>query len=211
MGAKPPNDFEHYFAAKPKVKPECMLIRAFLRGKSFKFLTASGVFSKKRIDLGTKLLIESMVLPDEGLILDIGCGYGAVGIVAASLKPKVKVIMTDINERAIWLTKRNIRLNRILNAEVRRGNLYNPVSELTFNCILSNPPVSAGLSVVKEIVANAPQHMAKDATLQMVVKSKVGGERLKQVFTEAFGNVEILARGSGYRVLMSKKHDKAES
>ncbi|MEM2092765.1 MAG: methyltransferase [Candidatus Bathyarchaeia archaeon] len=211
MGIKPSKHFEHYFTAKPKAKPEYMLIRDFLRGRSFQFLTASGVFSKKRIDLGTKLLIESMVLPDEGLVLDIGCGYGAVGIVAASLKPNVRVIMTDINERAVWLAKRNIQLNGIFNAEVRRGDLYNPVRELTFNCILSNPPVSAGLSVVKEIVTSAPQHMAEGAVFQMVVRSKVYGERLKQFFTENFGNVEVLARGSGYRVLISRKYNKAWS
>jgi len=76
---------EHYFAERPKSKPELGLVRARLRGLTFEFLTASGVFSRQRVDLGTRLLVESMVLPENGCVLDVGCGYGVVGIVAAAL------------------------------------------------------------------------------------------------------------------------------
>jgi 16S rRNA G1207 methylase RsmC len=196
---------DHYFSEKPVVKPRYRLVQAYLRGKAFKFLTASGVFSKRRIDLGTKLLIESMVLPESGLVLDIGCGYGAIGIVAASLNPKIHVVMVDVNERAVNLTRRNIELNNVYNAEVRWGNLYEPVKDMVFNCILSNPPVSAGLATVKAIITEAPKHMAEKATLQMVLRSKIGGKRMQQIFQETFGNCTILARGSGYRVLMAEK------
>jgi 16S rRNA G1207 methylase RsmC len=196
---------DHYFSEKPVVKPRYRLVQAYLRGKAFKFLTASGVFSKRRIDLGTKLLIESMILPESGLVLDIGCGYGAIGIVAASLNPKIHVVMVDVNERAVNLTRRNIGLNNVYNAEVRWGNLYEPVKDMVFNCILSNPPVSAGLATVKAIITEAPKHMAEKATLQMVLRSKIGGKRMQQIFQETFGNCTILARGSGYRVLMAEK------
>ena len=98
----PNNDsIEHYFAAEPKSKERFGLVRTNLCGRNFEFLTASSVFSKRRIDLGTRLLIESMILPKTGSILDIGCGYGAVGIVAAALCPKLRVIMTDVNVRAV--------------------------------------------------------------------------------------------------------------
>jgi 16S rRNA G1207 methylase RsmC len=200
-------NIDHYFSEKPKSKPRYGLIKAFLRGKAFKFLTASGVFSKKRVDLGTKLLIESMVLPESGLVLDVGCGYGAIGIAAASLNPKLHVVMVDINERAVKLARRNIELNKVHNAEVRRGNLYEPVKDMKFNCILSNPPVSAGLATVKAIITEAPKHMAEKATLQMVLRSKIGGKRIQQTFQETFGNCTILARESGYRVLMAEKHE----
>jgi len=195
----------HYFSEKPKTKPRFGLIQACLCGKTFKFLTASGVFSKKRVDLGTKLLVESMILPESGLVLDVGCGYGAIGIVAAVLNPELHVVMVDINERAVRLARRNIELNRVYNAEVRRGNLYEPVKGMLFNCILSNPPVSAGLATVKAIITEAPEHMTKKATFQMVVKSKVGGKRFQQIFHDTFGNCTILARESGYRVLMAEK------
>ena len=74
-----------------------------------------------------------------------------------------------------------------------------------FDCVLSNPPVSAGLETVKAMILQAPMRIAYKGVFQMVVKSKVGGKRLRTIFEEAFGNVEVLARGSGYRVLMSER------
>ena len=197
---------EHYFVERPKSKLKLGIIHTYLRGKSFKFLTASGVFSKKRLDLGTRVLIESMILPEEGLVLDIGCGYGAVGIAAATFNPKLHVIMVDVNERAVWLAKQNLELNNVTNAEVRKGYLYKPVENKLFNCILSNPPVSAGMPTVKAIIAEAPNHMAAKATFQMVVRSKIWGKRLRTIFEENFGNVRVSAIKSGYRVLMAEKH-----
>lgn len=196
---------EHYFAAYPESKARLGLIRTCLRGEPFEFLTASSVFSKKRVDLGTRLLIESMVLPEKGFVLDVGCGYGAVGIAAAAFNSNLRVVMVDVNARAVWLARQNIELNRAGNVEVRHGYLYEPVNDLTFNCILSNPPVSAGMDTVKTIIFDAPKFMASKALFQMVVRSKIAGKRLTSVFEETFGNVEILARKSGYRVLMAKK------
>jgi len=173
---------EHYFAPKPKSKPKFGIIQTRLRGIPFKFLTASGVFSKKRVDLGTRLLIEAMILPETGHVLDMGCGYGAIGIAAAKLNPKLHVVMVDVNERAVRIARQNLRLNGIYNAEVRKGHLYQPVEDILFHCILSNPPVSAGLATVKAIITGAPKYLTEKATLQMVVKSKIGGKRLLQIF-----------------------------
>jgi len=196
---------EHYFAEHPKSKPKYGIIRTNLRGRYFEFLTSSGVFSKKRVDLGTRLLVASMILPEEGWVLDVGCGYGAVGVAAAAFNPNLRVVMVDVNERAVWLAGQNIKLNSVGNAEVRRGYLYEPVTALSFNCVLSNPPVSAGMETVKAIIVEAPKHMADKALFQMVVRSKIGGKRLRVMLEEAFGNVEILARKSGYRVFVSEK------
>ncbi|MEM2953765.1 MAG: methyltransferase [Candidatus Bathyarchaeia archaeon] len=196
---------DHYFVRRPKSKPKFGMLSTYLRGRPFKFLTASSVFSKKRIDLGTRLLIETMVLPERGYVLDVGCGYGAVGIAAAAFNSKVHVIMVDVNERAVRLAKKNIEINHVSNAEVRRGYLYEPVKDTTFNCILSNPPVSAGLAIVKALITEAPKHMTEKATFQIVVKSKIGGERLQLIFEETFGNFAVLARESGYRVLIAEK------
>jgi len=196
---------DHYFVPHPKSKPKFGVIRTYLRGKPLKFLTASSVFSMKRVDLGTRLLIESMALPEKGYVLDVGCGYGAVGIAAAASNPELHVVMVDVNARAVRLAKQNIKLNHVHNAEVRRGYLYEPVEKTTFNCILSNPPVSAGLDIVKAIITEAPRHMEDKATLQMVVKSKIGGKRLQIIFEETFGNFFVIARKSGYRVLAAEK------
>lgn len=196
----------HYYVAHPKSKLRLGIIRTNLRGKSFEFLTASGVFSKKRLDLGTRLLIDSMALPEQGCVLDVGCGYGAVGIAAAVFNPNLRVFLVDVNERAVWLAKQNVEINCVSNAEVRQGHLYEPVRGLSFNSVLSNPPVSAGIETVKAIIDGAPKHMVSNALFQMVVRSKVGGKRLCKILEDAFGNVDVLARKSGYRVLISEKH-----
>jgi 16S rRNA (guanine1207-N2)-methyltransferase len=196
---------EHYFAALPKSEAKLGLIRTTLRGKSFEFLTASSVFSKKQVDLGTRLLIEAMALPETGTVLDVGCGYGAVGIAAASSNPRLRVVLTDVNMRAVQLAKQNIKINKVRNAEVRCGYLYEPVKDVAFNCVLSNPPVSAGMETVKTIITEAPQVMADKASFQLVIRSKIGAKTLPTIFNKTFGNCMVLARKSGYRVLTAEK------
>ncbi len=201
----PPKDTEHYYAEQPKSEAKFGLVQTRLRGRPFEFVTASSVFSTKRVDLGTRVLIEAMKLPDLGCVLDVGCGYGAVGIAAAAFNRKLRVVLTDINRRAVLLARQNAERNRVSNVEVKHGTLYEPVEDLCFNCVLSNPPVSAGMQTVEALIRGAPAVMASKATFQMVIRSKIGKKTLPQVFTEAFGNFEVLAIESGYRVLMAQK------
>jgi 16S rRNA (guanine1207-N2)-methyltransferase len=193
---------EHYFTSTPKCVDRFGLVRTSLRGKPFEFLTSSSVFSKRKVDSGTRLLIETMVLPQKGNILDIGCGYGVVGIAAAAFNPQLDVVMTDVNMRAVRLARQNVELNKIVNAEVRYGCFYEPVMDLRFNCVLSNPPVSAGMETVKAIVKQAPVVMAPKTSFQMVIRSKIGAKTLPTLFNETFGNCSVVGRESGYRVLM---------
>ncbi len=196
---------DHYFTEHPASKLKLGIIQTCLRGVQFEFLTASSIFSKSRVDTGTRLLIESMALPDSGYVLDIGCGYGAVGIAAAAFNPRLHVEMTDVNSRAVYLARENSKRNRVVNTEVKQGHLYTPVKDSVLSCILSNPPVSAGMTTIKAIVTEAPRVMEKEGSLQMVVKSKIGGKILPTVLEDTFGNCEVIARESGYRVLMAKK------
>jgi 16S rRNA (guanine1207-N2)-methyltransferase len=195
---------DHYFLSSPKSEANYGLVRTTLCGRNFEFITASSVFSKRHVDTGTQLLIESMILPKTGAVLDIGCGWGAVGIAAATFNPKLQVCMTDVNTRAISLVKKNIERNRAFNAQARYGCLYEPVLGQKFDCVLSNPPVSAGMDTVKAIITGAPEVMADGAVFEMVIRSKIGAKILPALFVETFGNCEVLARGSGFRVLLGK-------
>lgn len=204
MKSRKPVD-EHYYVKQPESKPRLGIIRTHLRGCFFEFLTSSSVFSKRRVDLGTRLLIESMVLPDKGTVLDLGCGYGPVGVVAAVTNPDLHVVMVDINERAVKLTRENAKRNKANNVRVHYGFLYEPVEGMQFEAIFCNPPVSVGMKIVASIVNNAPRHLRENGSLQIVVRTKVGGKRLSAELEQVFGNVKVLSRGSGYRVLLSKK------
>jgi 16S rRNA G1207 methylase RsmC len=195
---------DHYFTSQPSCNDKFGIVKTALRGRNFEFLTSSSVFSKRKVDLGTRVLIEAMILPQSGNVLDIGCGYGAVGISAAASNPKLQVVMTDVNMRAVRLAKQNVETNRVRNAEVRYGYLYEPVESMRFDCVLSNPPVSAGMDMVKAIIEGAPKVMGAGGSFQMVIRSKIGAKALPEAFCAAFGNCEVLARESGYRVLRGK-------
>ncbi len=196
---------EHYFSEAPRAQARFGLVRTCLRGKPFEFMTASSVFSVKRVDLGTRVLVESMILPEKGCALDVGCGYGAVGIAAARFNPKLRVVLTDVNRRAVLLARQNVERNRVSNVEVRQGSLFEPVKDGCFDCVLSNPPVSAGMRIVEALVRGAPAIMNRDGLFQMVVRSKIGKKVLPEVLEGAFGNFKVLAIESGYRVLVAQK------
>ena len=196
---------QHYFSSVPDSKEKYGLIRTFLRDLPFEFVTASSVFSKKRLDTGTRLLIESMLLPKNGAVLDVGCGYGPVGIACARFNPELRVIMTDVNTRAVHLSRENIARNKVPNAEARLGRLYEPVEGLRFDIILSNPPISAGLDTVQRLIEGAANFLQPMGTLQVVVRSQISGKKLLSFFQSAFGNFRVLDRKSGYRVLIAEK------
>jgi len=197
---------EHYFSERPTSPPRLGLVRCSLRGVDFEFLTASGVFSHRRIDAGTRLLIESMTLPEGGAALDLGCGYGPIGIVAARLKPRLQVWMTDVNQRAVALAEENALRNGVENVRIVGGHLYGPVEGLSFDVILSNPPISAGMrKAVEPVIEGATRHLKPGGSLQVVVRTTKGGRSLAALLERYFGGFEVVARRGGYRVLKAER------
>jgi 16S rRNA (guanine1207-N2)-methyltransferase len=197
---------EHYFTPKPTSKIEKGLIRCTLRGHEFEFLTSSGVFSHKKIDNGTRILVETMILPNQGNLLDLGCGYGPVGIVAAKINPSLEVWMTDSNSRAIELSQENIKKNGLNKINVAQGDLYQPVKNQVFDTIISNPPISAGMKkIVEPLVKSAPTHLKKGGSLQVVIQSNKGAKTLCGFLTDYFGEYKVLEKKSGYTVFNAFK------
>lgn len=196
----------HYFSRKPSSKDERGKIQTILRGRNYSFLTSTGVFSAKRVDTGTRVLVENMHIPTSGDFLDLGCGIGIIGIVAASMQPDLRVHLTDVNERAAQLTRLNIQRARLSNCKVYEGYLYEALGDQKFDAIISNPPVSAGMhKVVHPMVSGAYERLNTGGILQMVIQSNKGGKMLAGFFDEVFNEHEVVARKSGYRVLSSCK------
>ena len=167
--------------------------------------TDAGVFSRGSLDRGTELLIEALDLGPCELILDLGCGYGAIGIAASRLSDGGHVVLTDVNERAVRLARENLRANRVTNAEVRAGDLYEPVAGMAFDHIVCNPPIRAGRAVVDRIVSEAPAHLLDGGRLWLVARTRQGADAIRTRMANAFGHAEIVRRGSGYKVLCSTK------
>ncbi|WP_457611653.1 class I SAM-dependent methyltransferase [Methanocaldococcus sp.] len=198
----------HYYSEKPTSKSNVKIIEENLRGKIFKFKTDSGVFSHNRVDKGTKLLVETVKVNKDDKILDLGCGYGVIGI---ALADEVKdVLMVDINRRALKLAKENVKLNNITNAKVIYSDLYKNV-EGKFNKIITNPPIRAGKDVVKEIVRGAKEYLEDNGELWMVIQTKQGAKSMAEYIEEVFGNVETVKIKGGYRILKAVKKGEDDS
>ncbi|NPA97357.1 MAG: class I SAM-dependent methyltransferase [Crenarchaeota archaeon] len=191
---------KHYYSGRRRGLYQ--LISDFVRGVTVEFEVAPGLFSYEEIDFGTRLLIEHAQIPPEGTVLDMGCGYGAIGITLAKLNPRLRVYMVDINRDAVKLARRNARRNRVENrVTVLCGDLYEPVKGMKFDAIYSNPPLAAGMDTVLRIVEEAPNHLKNGGTLQVVVRK--GAETVRKAMERTFGNVRKLAAKRGYRVLLS--------
>lgn len=176
-----------------------------IRGQSLRVRTDAGVFSRGRLDRGTELLLEALDVGPCELILDLGCGTGVIGLVAARLAQGGHVVLTDVNQRAVALAKANLKANGVTNAEVRRGDLYNPVAGMSFDHILCNPPIRAGRGVVDRIIQQAPGHLLEGGRLWLVARTRQGADSIRARMAEAFGRAEIVKRGSGYKVLCAAK------
>ncbi len=196
---------EQYFTKRPASRRRPAEVRVVVRGLSLALQSDAGVFSRGRLDAGTELLIEALDVGPGARILDLGCGFGAIGIVAARLSEGVSVVLTDVNERATTLAKANLRANRIENAEVRTGDLYEPVRGMAFDHIVCNPPIRAGRAVVDRIVSEAPDHLLTGGSLWLVARTKLGAESIRGRMARAFGNADVVKRGGGYKVLRSRK------
>jgi 16S rRNA (guanine1207-N2)-methyltransferase len=196
---------EQYFEREPASKHRPAEFRVAIRGHSFTFRTDAGVFSRTKLDRGTELLLESLDVRPSESILDLGCGYGAIGIVAARLTEGGCVVLTDVNERAVGLARANVEANRILNAEVRVGPLYAPVERMDFDHIVSNPPIRAGRATVDRIIAEAPAHLLPAGSLWLVARTRQGADAIRSRMAHAFGDAAIVKRGSGFKVLRSVK------
>jgi 16S rRNA (guanine1207-N2)-methyltransferase len=147
-----------------------------------------------------------MVIPKSGNFLDLGCGIGIIGIVAASLYSELNVHLSDINSRAVELTQLNIMRHKLKNCKVYEGDLYTPLKELKFNTIVTNPPVSAGMhKVVFPIISGGYERLIEGGMIQVVIQSNKGGKMLAGFLDKTFGNHSILAKKSGYRILISSK------
>ena len=198
---------DHYYSKQPSSDSKRKKIKIKLGDDNFIFLTDAGVFSKDKVDTGSKLLIhaaQKTTFP-AGNLLDLGCGYGVVGLSLAKKFSKREIEMVDVNERALSLSKDNAALNQIDNVKIYQSNIFEEVQNSKFAGIISNPPIRAGKKVVHQILEEAYNHLIKDGKLQIVIQRKQGAPSAKKKMNEVFGNVERIELEKGYWVLESIK------
>lgn len=203
---------EHYYAATPVSGHRRNEFVITVRDVTLNLTTDAGVFSKDRMDNGTRLLIESLRLaPDWRRILDLGCGYGPIGLVLARLLPEAVVTMVDVNERAVELARENAARNGIENVRIVCGEGFDGQGETRFDLVVTNPPIRAGKEVIYQMVDESSPHLQSGGWFVAVIMTKHGAKSLEKKMAEVFGNVTEWEKGSGYRVVASRKDTRQEN
>lgn len=195
---------DHYYTPKPTAKSVSRTIRAHLRGKDFEFLTDSSMFSNTKVDNGTALLVEEAIIEPGSKILDLGCGYGVIGIVLKQTCHQCDVTLTDVNERAVKLARQNAKRAGVTVTAVY-GDQYSPIDGQQFDAIFLNPPQTAGRKLCNSMIEHGISHLNVGGSFWLVARHNVGGSEFEKKMQEVFGNVETIARQSGFRVYRSKK------
>ncbi|MBB3073131.1 16S rRNA (guanine1207-N2)-methyltransferase [Paenibacillus baekrokdamisoli] len=196
---------EHYYTRSPEVKRDRQQIETTLRGYELRFMTDAGVFSKTGVDYGSRVLIEAIDLDRGAQVLDVGCGYGPIGITAAKLASEGHVTMIDINERAIELALENSKRNGVTNVSVLQSDLFERVRDQSFDVIITNPPIRAGKEIVHRIFEEGEKLLRPGGFMWVVIQKKQGAPSALTKLESLFEEVEEVTKDKGYRIFRACK------
>ncbi len=195
---------QHYFTENPDSEIKEKTFTDNINGKKLSFTSVSGVFSfENRIDKVSQSLIKNFNSGGSS-ILDVGCGYGAIGLFLKALFPSRTVTMIDINNRALDYTRKNASANK-LEVEVLHSNLYEALKNRYFDDIVSNPPFAAGKELNIRLINEAYGHLSASGSLWLVAFHNKGGSTLKDIMKSVFGNVADVDKSGGIRVYKAIK------
>lgn len=195
----------HYYSEEQTVESNESIISFNMENHSLKLTTDSGVFSKGGVDFGSNLLVKTFLedaSPDR--ILDVGCGYGTMGLMVAKHYPESTIHMVDVNERALSLSEKNSKANNIHNTTIYKSDGLNEITE-QFDAVITNPPIRAGKEVVHRILEDSAKVLDNNGALYVVIQKKQGMPSAKKKMEEVFGNVVVLKKDKGYYILKSVK------
>lgn len=174
-------------------------------GKPYRFITSWGIFSPRQIDEGSRLLLDNLVVSDDDSVLDLGCGYGPLGICIAGAATQGSVLMVDRDFVAVEYCQKNIKLNGLTNAEAQLSNGFQHVpADREFSLVVSNLPAKVGNEMMSLFLHDSYQRLKPDGRLVVVhilgLKSFI-----KRGFKEVFGNYKKLKQGKRYIVAEARR------
>ena len=196
---------DHYYSKDPTSKSEERILEYELSGNKFRFISDNGIFSKKHVDFATDFLIRTIYSEVKGDILDVGCGYGVIGITLSRNKNVSNVTMLDINHRALELANRNAKANKANNLKVIESDGFENINN-SYDTIITNPPIRAGKSVIYKIYEDAKKHLKAGGILFLVINKKHGAPSTIEYLNELFGNCEVVDKKSGFNILKCIKN-----
>ena len=193
----------HYYINDKSLKENKKSIFFEHNNIKIKLVTDTGIFSKDYVDFGSGLLLKNVDAKSPKTIIDMGCGYGVMGIYLAKKYPESQVFMYDINEKAVELSNQNAKDNNCLNASALISNLFEK-NKRKADLIISNPPIRAGKQTVFDIYRESIKHLKKNGKLIVVLQKKQGALSSFKFLEELFEKVELLDRDKGYHIICAK-------
>lgn len=192
-----------YFDNDNSIKSNIVKHDIDILNKNFTFFTDNGVFSKNKLDYGTRFLLEVLTTENIGeKVLDVGCGYGPIGIYISKVFNS-HVDMIDVNKRAVHLCQMNIKENNV-NCNAFVSDCYEKVDDF-YDTIITNPPIRAGKKIIYEIVMNACDHLIESGVLYIVIRKDQGAKSMISDLKKIY-NVEVLDKSKGFFVIKCKKY-----
>ncbi len=191
---------DHYYTRVPQSESKPVGCEYTYRGVALTFQTDAGVFSKGEVDTGTRLLLEALPEEMSGEILDLGCGWGVIGISIAKKWPGARVTMADVNTRALDLSRENAKRN---GAEVTcvESDGMAELAEKTFDAVVTNPPIRAGKQVIYRMFADAAVRLKPGGALYLVIRKQQGAESCMKYLQTIYDTVEKLDKSGGFWVI----------
>lgn len=192
---------DHYFSQNPTTEKEIYKFDWNIGQDRFYFYTSNSVFSKNGMDFGSMLLVETVIEENQGFIgsiLDLGCGYGPIGIIIAKLLHKSNVTMSDVNERSLELCAMNAKENKVdERTKIIKSSSFENIND-KYDIIVTNPPIRAGKDTVFSFYEGAFEHLNEGGKLYVVIQKKQGAPSTKTKLESLFGNCEVANKKSGY-------------
>ncbi len=192
---------DHYFTNN-KLRSNITQISSIINEKTYTFFVDKGVFSNTKIDYGTKLLLET-IDSISGDVLDVGCGYGVIGIYL-KLNYDCNIDMIDINKRAIHLTKMNLKEYKLDDVSVYESDAYKNIQK-KYDVIITNPPIRAGKEKVYEILIGAKEHLKDNGKLYFVMRKDQGAKSTIESLKEHY-NITILEKSKGFFIILAENN-----
>ena len=199
----------HYYQNDPSLASNLHKISFDINGLHISLWTDNGVFSKSRVDEGSFAFLKVLLpLNLSGRILDLGCGYGTIGLTIALSNKEARVDLADINTRALALCEKNAKeLGLSQNVTVLQSDIYQNI-EGPYDSIVVNPPIRAGKRVTYAMYEGAKQRLIDGGSLYIVIRKAQGGPSARDYIESLFGNITLLKRDKGYYIYQAKKEDK---
>ena len=191
---------DHYYTRDPQSESRPAECEYVYRGVDLRFRTDAGVFSRGEVDTGTRLLLEALPAEMSGEILDLGCGWGVIGVSIARKWPACRVTMADVNLRALDLSRENAKRNRAEVECVESDGMAAFAGRL-FDAVVTNPPIRAGKQVIYRMFADASKSLKPGGALYLVIRKQQGAESCMKYLKTLFGEVEKLDRSGGFWVM----------